>query len=1119
MNHKVIADQERAVAHPAPLTTPRWYQSPRRIALRLVVVLMVGVAVALTTLWWRLTDAPLSLPQQMQSRIEARIDAAMAANHVTVGDMVLALPEGGRAPAIEFRDVAMVDATGAERAAFPAVRVRLAPGPLLRGEVRPRRVTITGPGMTLRREPSGRFDVNFMSGTSSAVVSEMTLTETMARLDAMFAAPVFAELREVVATGATLSMVDADLGQVLRVQNATARLTRGGEGLALVVDGQVSGRRDATVEMAFSRAVGLGETEIAMRFDNLGARDLAQADPALAWLDLLQAPITGGLTARMGDDGTVAEFGGNIRIGAGQVDLGAETAPLGFEGVDATLDYVAARRRMEFGQLRIEARDLTFTAAGHVDMSEDANQYVGQMRLTGIEANPGGLFEAPLIVDGAAVDLRLTLSPRIRLEIGQAVLHDGSLRLTAQSDVVVREDGLDLSLDVQVPEASLETVLSYWPVSAAPQARVWVADRVSDAQFRGVDFALRRHADGTGAQLLQFDFEDARIQPFAVGLPIVDAAGYFQLDGTRLVARLDQGTMVAPGADQPVSLARSEIVIPDVRPRGPDAEFRIAVAGGLNGLLHVLDAPPLSVFQDAEITPDRIGSGMVEAQLDLSMPLGPRAPGAPPLDDVLLRAEGIVTDFRADELVPGSLLQADRLAVSITPDGPGMPADLAVSGRARFDGVPMAGVWQRRIGPGAPPGSSIEAGAPLTRQALADLGVDLPTWLLSGQGAADVALDLRPDAPPRLTVRSDLDGSVLAIPALGWRLGAGQTGDLRAEIRLGPDPAVTALAIEAGGLTLDGRVALLDGGGLDRLVATRFRLGTWLDVEGALIGRGGEAPAIEITGGVLDLRSAPTFESGGGPAASGPLTVALERLQIADGIALTGVRADLQTGGGLRGPFSGSVNASAPVSGVLVSGPEGTSVRVASQDGGAVMRAAGIYRNAYGGDMTLLLQATGETGVYEGRLEVDGPRLRDAPAFAELLSLISVVGLLEQLDGEGINLGEVDARFRLSPERIALREGTAVGPSMGLSMDGIYDVGSRRFDMHGVISPIYIVNGLFGALFAPRREGLFGFSYRLTGTPGAADVSVNPLSILTPGIFREIFRAPPPDFGEEGRAP
>jgi hypothetical protein len=223
--------------------------------------------------------------------------------------------------------------------------------------------------------------------------------------------------------------------------------------------------------------------------------------------------------------------------------------------------------------------------------------------------------------------------------------------------------------------------------------------------------------------------------------------------------------------------------------------------------------------------------------------------------------------------------------------------------------------------------------------------------------------------------------------------------------------------------------------------------------------------------------------------------------------ALTAV---LGTGGGLSGEFRGRVNGTAPITGTLSPMQTGPAVRIRAEDGGAVLRAAGLLRNVHGGAMELILAATGAPGSFNGQLTMSGPRLRDAPVMAELLNLVSVVGLLEQLGGEGINLGEVEARFTITPSQIRLTRGSAVGPSMGLSMDGAYNVASRQIDMQGVISPFYVVNGLFGALLAPRREGLFGFSYRLTGTPDQTSVSVNPLSILTPGIFREIFRRPPP---------
>ena len=61
-----------------------------------------------------------------------------------------------------------------------------------------------------------------------------------------------------------------------------------------------------------------------------------------------------------------------------------------------------------------------------------------------------------------------------------------------------------------------------------------------------------------------------------------------------------------------------------------------------------------------------------------------------------------------------------------------------------------------------------------------------------------------------------------------------------------------------------------------------------------------------------------------------------------------------------------------------------------------------------------------------------------------------------------------------------------------------------------MISPIYLVNGV-GQILTRRGEGLFGFNYRVTGTAEAPNVAVNPLSVLTPGMFRELFRQRPPN--------
>jgi hypothetical protein len=81
---------------------------------------------------------------------------------------------------------------------------------------------------------------------------------------------------------------------------------------------------------------------------------------------------------------------------------------------------------------------------------------------------------------------------------------------------------------------------------------------------------------------------------------------------------------------------------------------------------------------------------------------------------------------------------------------------------------------------------------------------------------------------------------------------------------------------------------------------------------------------------------------------------------------------------------------------------------------------------------------------------------------------------------------------------------------MGISMDGFYALSSGAMDMQGVLSPLFAVNGI-GQIFTRRGEGLIGFNFNLNGTAEAPRVQVNPLSILTPGMFRELFRRPPPE--------
>lgn len=1081
-----------------------------------VLLLLLGIAGVLVRVWF----APLILPEAVTSRIEMRLDRAMLANTVQLGSVVLAAPQGGRAPVIEFRDVTLEELsplTGAgdtgpdaaattRRAAFPVVRVALSPGAMLLGRARPRRVQILGAGLQLTRDADGTIDAAFSNVETEQTA---TLAETMARLDAMVSSPVFTALDAIVATDLNFALIDAVTDRVIHLDNTQARLSRSDGVLILEVGGEVAGARDGHIDVVLTRDAAAGTTGLEVAFSNLAALDVSSATPALASLDMLRAPISGRLVGTLGDSGVLGAFRADLSIVAGLLTPVAGGQEWVINGLSAALSYTPEGRRLRIDGLSLDAPVLSLVADGHADIAPDGSGLVTQLRFSQILLAPPGQLAAPLPLDEATVDLRLTRAvdhAGLTLDLEQAVIVDGETRLSARGSAEFTPEGMALSLDGHLPEADLRALLAYWPPGAATVTREWVDENLLSGRVLGADVALRMTPGAPTQSEVQFDFDQLTMTPMRDGSPIEEASGYVLLSGRRLVLRVDEGRIPAPGGGA-AHIDGSTMIIPDIRPPGPEAQFDLAITGGLSPVLRILDAPPFNIFAGGLMTPERLGSGSAEVRATLATTFAGADPNAPPgaaLAGAGLRVEGILRDISTQTLVPGRDLTAERLDLVLVPGG------ITISGRAEFDGVPLTGAWSREFGPDVR-NSNVEALVPLSPDVLDRLGVQLPPGLLEGEGRAEIALALSDAEPAILTVSTALDGLSLSLPPLGWQLAPVETGRLVVDIRLGPAPEVTSLSVEAGGLSLDGAITLQADGGLERLTARRFRIDDWLDVTGTLTGRGATlAPAIDVTGGVLDLRRAPSLGSGSQAGGGAPLRVALDRLQISQGIALTSLRADLTSTGGLAGQFRGLVDGRVPVSGSLVPEADGVAVRLSADDGGAVLRAAGILRNLHGGAMDLILRPTGETGNYRGQLTLASPRLRNAPAMAELLNAVSVVGLLDQLGGEGINLGAVEARFVLSPVRITIREGAAFGASLGLSMDGVYDISTRRLEMQGVISPLYMVNGIFGAIFSPRREGLFGFSYRLTGSAESPDVAVNPLSILTPGIFREIFRQEPP---------
>ncbi|MBH88052.1 MAG: hypothetical protein CMJ12_02715 [Pelagibacterales bacterium] len=147
-----------------------------------------------------------------------------------------------------------------------------------------------------------------------------------------------------------------------------------------------------------------------------------------------------------------------------------------------------------------------------------------------------------------------------------------------------------------------------------------------------------------------------------------------------------------------------------------------------------------------------------------------------------------------------------------------------------------------------------------------------------------------------------------------------------------------------------------------------------------------------------------------------------------------------------------------------------------------------------------------------GTLSIDNFKVMKAPLFAELLLAASFTGLFELLNNEGIEFEQFDAQFTGKNNIFNIIKSRAYGFSLGLTGAGNINYTKKIIDLSGSIIPAYKINSLLNnvpllgqLLTAKEDEGLFAINYDANGPWQKPKIIVNPLSLLTPGIIRNIF--------------
>lgn len=1090
-------------------TTPEDTPPPRRKRRAGRILLWSGATLAVLVLAVALgvlaiRGQPIRAPDWLRSDISERINDDLQGVQLEFGDVFVML-ERDWVPRLKLSKVTIRNAAGGRLAVLTDLESTMALRPLLRGRVQPATIRLSGATVRLRRSAEGNVGLT-VGDTPGTMREAPDLARLIQQMDRFLQRPAFAALKRVEAGNLTIQYEDVRAGRVWTVDGGRIEVVREDDRLQVRGDFALLGRRGyaTTLALNYDGEIGATAAQFGVSFEDMPARAMAGQTPALAFLDALDAPISGALRASVGEDGRLGPLNAFLEIGAGVLQPTQATAPIPFNEARTYFTYHPLEQVMQFDEIFVDSDWVTARVEGKafligVERGWPTELWT-QFQVSELRANPRELYPEPVEIEGAVLEARLKFDP-FEVTLGQMSFSDRGQQLVLTGGASAVEGGWSVALDGRMDGVAPERLLQLWPEQAAAPTRKWIAENVVSAEVSDIQLAVRSVPKHRPDVFLGFDFAGLETR-FIKQVPhIREGAGHGSLYGNRFVVVADRGYVPAAEGGR-VDIAGTSLTVLNTSIKHSPARVRLKADGAITAVLSLLDSPPFRFLQKAG-RPVTLADGQLRAEGRLEFQLKKKVQP----EDVSYDISAEARDVRSETLVPGRVLVAPELSVVA------QTGELQISGDGRLGRVPVSGQWTAQLGKDTGGKSTLSGQIELSERFADEFNIGLPPGSISGAGQGEIAVDFVRGQPGRFRLTSDLGGLGLALKPLGWALSRPARGRLEVSGTLGQPPGIDRIALDAGGLVAEGALTLKPGGQLERASFSRVQLDDWLNAPVDLIGRGANvAPAVRVRGGTVDLRQTSLAGEGDGGRRpqGGPVSLALDRLQISDGIALTDFRADLDMSRGADGKFTGRVNGGAPVTGRVVPHEGRSAFRIQSANAGAVLKSAKLLKSARNGQMDLVLFPATARGSYNGKLTVTQLRLKDAPSLAALLNTLSVVGLLEQLDGEGIHFSDVEADFQLTPDRVILQHGSAVGASMGISMDGYYYLESGQMDMQGVISPIYVVNGI-GQIFSRRGEGLIGFNYTLKGPASNPRVSVNPLSMLTPGVFRELFRRPAPE--------
>lgn len=669
---------------------------------------------------------------------------------------------------------------------------------------------------------------------------------------------------------------------------------------------------------------------------------------------------------------------------------------------------------------------------------------------------------------------------------------------------------------------SMDAIRQMWPFFMASTARDWIGTHFKGGYLENAKMELAIPTDRIfgldnyipfekNELVFTTDYSGLETKTFGDLTSIFDVSGNAKIVGSELSVNVHSAKAHSP-AKNVVDVEMGSVVFKNFSEKNPRLNIEMHLAGRLSTLMAVADASPLNVAQRVLVkAADLSGDALVDVVTSFKLLPNNKVSG---LDwNALVTLE----NASSDKLVFGRALKKANMLLEVT------PKQIVGKGKAQIDGSYSNISFVEPLGNNSKIKRKFNLSASLTQKQLKERGLDLSPIIT---GPLGLNIDNGKNGNQIFTV--DLTKADISLPWIGWLKGAGIPAKAKFEYKQkNGQTTLTNIKFKGEGFDAQGQISFNKNG----ILFVDFKDVTLVGDENfdVKIKKSNGRYIVDVNGDSFDARSVINsvlhdngLEHVNAKTSKRDITLnaSFQNVRGFSGKNMSTAKIYYKTDNGKISNLNvvGNLNGSGTSTVIAKRNGDLTTFEIKSQNAGDAFAITNLYSKMVGGTLSSNLQRVGN-GPFKGSVKirkftvVGEKKLRafaNAPTSNKKHEVVS--GHLKKIDVKSVKFRSLTANIEKGIKHLNVSDGIIRSNEIGFTFEGTAFDAADQMNIRGTFMPAIALSRLVGLIpivgkiFSNGKDGaLLGITYRLRGPIKQPKLEVNPMSLVTPGIFNKIF--------------